>query len=180
MGPIITYRKYYENIPSNWTIARIEDISNSYIGLTYSPSNICDDGIIVLRSSNIKNGEIDLTDIVRVNCKITPKLYVENNDIIICARNGSKHLVGKSAYISNLIEPMTFGAFMAICKSKYSKWIFLFLQSKFFFNQLEKTSGTTTINQLTQKSFNSFIISLAPENEQNRIINLVNLLNNLI
>ena len=91
------------------------------------------------------------------------------NDILICARNGSKKLVGKSALITRLDEPMTFGAFMAICKSKFSKYIFIFLQSSYFFKQLNKTSGTTTINQLTQKAFSSFFIPLPPIKEQQRI-----------
>lgn len=111
---------------------------------------------------------------VRVNVKIPSKLVVNNNDIIICARNGSKHLVGKSAFIYDIKEPMTFGAFMAICKSQYSKWIYLFLQTKFYYMQLIKTSGTTTINQLTQRAFNNFVLPIAPESEQKRIINLVN------
>lgn len=99
-------------------------------------------------------------------------MLVKKNDIIICARNGSKHLVGKSAFVSNIHEPMTFGVFMAICKSKYSRWIYLYLQTKFYYNQLEKTSGTTTINQLTKKAFNSFVLPIAPEKEQDRIIDL--------
>lgn len=173
-------KNYYENIPSNWSIAKIQSISDSYIGLTYSPNNICDNGIIVLRSSNIKNGKLDFNDIIRVNSRIPSKLVVNNNDIIICARNGSKHLVGKSAFVSNINEPMTFGAFMAICKSEYSKWIYLFLQTKYYYNQLEKTSGTTTINQLTQKAFNNFALPIAPENEQKRIINKVNSLIQLL
>ncbi len=173
-------KNYYENIPSNWSIAKIQSISDSYIGLTYSPNNICDNGIIVLRSSNIKNGKLDFNDVIRVNSRIPSKLVVNNNDIIICARNGSKHLVGKSAFVSNINEPMTFGAFMAICKSEYSKWIYLFLQTKYYYNQLEKTSGTTTINQLTQKAFNNFALPIAPENEQKRIINKVNSLIQLL
>lgn len=173
-------KNYYENIPSNWSIAKIQSISDSYIGLTYSPNNICDNGIIVLRSSNIKNGKLDFNDIIRVNSRIPSKLVVNNNDIIICARNGSKHLVGKSAFVSNINEPMTFGAFMAICKSEYSKWIYLFLQTKYYYNQLKKTSGTTTINQLTQKAFNNFALPIAPENEQKRIINKVNSLIQLL
>lgn len=75
---------------------------------------------------------------------------------------------------------MSFGAFMAICKSKFSSWIYLFLQTKYFYNQLEKTSGTTTINQLTQKSFNRFILPLPPINEQNRIIHLADSLSSLL
>ena len=157
-------------IPENWAWCRISDISQSYIGLTYSPSDVNDNGTIVLRSSNIKDGKLDLTDIVRVNKVINDKLRVNVNDIIICARNGSRKLVGKSALITEIHEPMTFGAFMAICKTALYKYVYLFLQSDLFFSQLRKVSDTTTINQLTQNKFNGFLLPIPPIKEQERII----------
>ena len=99
-------------IPQGWEWARIRDISRSYIGLTYSPADVSPNGPIVLRSSNIKDGKLHLDDIVRVKASVPEKLWVEKNDIIICARNGSKKLVGKSAIIPEVSEPMSFGAFM--------------------------------------------------------------------
>ena len=95
---------------------------------------------------------------------------VKENDIIICARNGSQKLVGKSALIGKLIEPITFGAFMAICKTSLYKYAYLFLQSDYFFSQLKKVSGTTTINQLTQDNLNSFLLPIPPFAEQQRIV----------
>lgn len=123
-----------------------------------------------MRSSNIQNGKLDLNDIVRVSSDIPEKLWVEKNDIIICARNGSKRLVGKSAIIDAMNESMTFGAFMAICKTPFYKYIYLFLQSDLFFSQLREVSGTTTINQLTQNNFNRFLVPIPPVNEQERIV----------
>ena len=131
-------------------------------------------GPIVLRSSNIQDGKLCLNDIVRVNNSIPEKLWVEKNDIIICARNGSKKLVGKSAIIPEVSEPMTFGAFMAICKTSLWKYVFCFLQSDLFFSQLRTVSGTTTINQLTQNNFNGFIIPIPPYSEQDRIFEQLN------
>ncbi len=162
------------DIPDTWEWVRIRDISQSYIGLTYAPTDVKNEGIIVLRSSNIRNGKLDLTDIVRVNKEINEKLLVGVHDIIICARNGSKKLVGKSALITEMLEPMTFGAFMAICKTPLYDYIYLFLQSDLFFSQLRKVSGTTTINQLTQNNFNGFIIPIPPKEEQERIITKCN------
>ena len=158
-------------IPSTWEWCRIYHISNSYIGLTYKPSDISEQGIIVLRSSNIQQGKLSLQDIVRVKSDIPEKLYVQNNDILICARNGSKRLVGKSAIINGIKEPMIFGAFMAICKTSLYEYVYLFLQSDAFFSQLREVSGTTTINQLTQNNFNSFLIPIPPRIEQIRIAN---------
>ena len=156
-------------IPKGWVWCRVRDVSQSYIGLTYSPSDVSSDGVIVLRSSNIQNGKISLNDIVRVKTSISEKLQVEKNDIIICARNGSKKLVGKSAVVEEVSEPMTFGAFMAICKTHLYRYVYIFLQSDLFFSQLRNVSGTTTINQLTQNNFNGFLIPIPPEKEQKKI-----------
>ena len=161
-------------IPQGWEWARIRDISRSYIGLTYSPADVSPNGPIVLRSSNIKDGKLHLDDIVRVKASVPEKLWVEKNDIIICARNGSKKLVGKSAIIPEVSEPMTFGAFMAICKTSLWKYVFCFLQSDLFFSQLREVSGTTTINQLTQNNFNGFLIPIPPYSEQERIFEQLN------
>ena len=156
-------------IPSNWEWCRVRNVSNSYIGLTYKPTDIDEKGTIVLRSCNIRNGKLALDDIVRVSSSISEKLLIEENDIIICARNGSKRLVGKSALIRNLTEPMTFGAFMAICKTPIYEYMFTYLQSDLFFGQLRDVSNTTTINQLTQNKFNDFLIPIPPVKEQERI-----------
>ena len=158
-------------IPNGWEWCRVREISQSYIGLTYSPSEVSSDGVIVLRSSNIQNGKISLNDIVRVKSSISEKLWVEENDIIICARNGSKKLVGKSAIVEEISEPMTFGAFMTICKTVLYRYVHIFLQSDLFFSQLRNVSGTTTINQLTQNNFNGFLIPIPPKREQERISN---------
>ena len=157
-------------IPKDWRWCRVSNISQSYIGLTYRPEEIKKEGVIVLRSSNIKDGKIVLQDIVRVSKEIPDKLLVKENDIIICARNGSQKLVGKSALIEKIVEPTTFGAFMAICKTPFYKYMYLFLQSNCFFSQLKNVSGTTTINQLTQSSLNNFLIPLPPLPEQQRIV----------
>ena len=156
-------------IPNNWEWCRVRNVSNSYIGLTYKPTDIDEKGTIVLRSCNIRNGKLALDDIVRVSSSISEKLLIEENDIIICARNGSKRLVGKSALIRNLPEPMTFGAFMAICKTPIYEYMFAYLQSDLFFGQLRDVSNTTTINQLTQNKFNDFLIPIPPIREQERI-----------
>ena len=161
-------------IPQGWEWCRIRNISQSYIGLTYSPSEVSLQGTIVLRSSNIQDGRIVFDDTVRVTKNISEKLLVEKNDIIICARNGSAKLVGKSAIVTEITEPMTFGAFMAICKTSLYQYVSIFLQSDLFFSQLRGVSGTTRINQLTQSNFNNFLIAIPPLEEQHRIFEKVN------
>ncbi len=158
------------DIPESWEWCRVCDITDSYIGLTYKPTDVSTNGWVVLRSSNIQDGLLDYNDIVRVNMDIPEKLRVQVNDIIICARNGSKKLVGKSALVREVNEPTTFGAFMALCRTQFYDYMAKYLLSPLFFQQLRKDSDTTTINQLTQRNFNRYLVPLPPLAEQQRIV----------
>ena len=150
---------------------RLGEICNSNIGLTYKPENIVgSEGTIVLRASNIQNGQLDFVDTVRVNCKIPNKCFVNNGDVLICVRSGSKNLLGKSAYISDITEPMAFGAFMSVCRSQYNKWIYYWMKSSEYRNQINNLTATMSINQLTQKALLDLQITLPSIKEQNKII----------
>ncbi|MCR4913185.1 MAG: restriction endonuclease subunit S [Lactobacillus sp.] len=147
-------------------------IGNTNIGLTYKPENISNDGTIVLRSSNILNGKIDYTDIVRVNSLIKDNQYAEENDILICARNGSKSLVGKCAIIPQTDNKMSFGAFMAIYRTPFYRYVYYFLNSKEF-KKVFDDSNSTAINQLTQVMLKRTILPLPPMQEQIKICNII-------
>ena len=166
-------KPHYENVPfevpSSWVWTTIGDIAESNIGLTYKPLDICDDGVPVYRSNNIQNRRIDKTELVRVNAKILDKQYLSVGDLLICARNGSRRLVGKCALIENLSEPSAFGAFMAVCRSAYNPWIYLLLNTGYF-NRYLDDSNSTAINQVTQSMLLAFRVPFPPKKEQDRII----------
>ena len=162
-------RHYPFELPSGWVWATIEEIAESNIGLTYKPSDISEEGIPVYRSNNIQDRKICLDNLVRVQSTILPKQYLNEGDLLICARNGSRNLVGKCALITELYEPTSFGAFMAVCRSIFNPWIFIVLNSNYF-NQYLNDSNSTAINQVTQKMLLSFQIPLPPIKQQNRII----------
>ena len=156
-------------IPENWEWTTIEDIAESNIGLTYKPTDICGNGVPVYRSNNIQNRRICLKELVRVNTNILEKQYLQEGDLLICARNGSRNLVGKCAIIDNLNEPTSFGAFMAVCRSALNPWIFQILNSEYFNTYLDD-SNSTAINQVTQKMLLAFQLPIPPAAEQERII----------
>lgn len=133
----------------NYPIRNLSDIAAFWNGLTYKPADATQDGTgtLVLRSSNIQNGTLAFDDNVRVNCPIKEKLFVQDNDILMCSRNGSAALVGKTALIKNLQEPMTFGAFMMIIRSDYYAFLKTFFEMSVFRSQI--STGTSTINQIT-------------------------------
>ena len=159
------------DIPSSWKWVRLGNISNSNIGLTYKPSDISEKGVPVLRSNNIQNGELFIdNDLIRVSIANIPKKnYVQDGDILICARNGSRALVGKNAIIKDLQEPFAFGAFMAVIRSPYSRYIKCYLDSNVFRKALDSVN-TTTINQITQTNLLNSLIPLPPLAEQKRIV----------
>ena len=142
-----------ESNPYGTPTKKLSDIASYWNGLTYKPEDVQDQGTIVLRSSNIQNSQLDFEDTVRVACRIREKQYVQNNDILMCSRNGSAKLVGKVALITNITEPMSFGAFMMIIRSDYYRYLMTYFQMDAFRNQI-KTGATTTINQITGNMLN--------------------------
>ena len=131
-----------------YPIKPLSDIAEYWNGLTYKPTDISNIGTIVLRSSNIRDMQLDLNDIVRVKCDIGDKKLVKKNDILMCSRNGSAKLVGKVALIPNLQEQISFGAFMMIIRSDYYSYLMTYFQLPEFRSQI--STGTTTINQITR------------------------------
>jgi type I restriction enzyme S subunit len=162
-------------VPKGWEWVRLGEVGETNIGLTYSPANISDSGIPVLRSSNVKNGKLDFGDIVRVSMDVKESVIVREGDLLICARNGSKALVGKTAMIMGLSEPMAFGAFMAIFRSRLNHYLLRFINSPLF-RQLIDEVNTMTINQITQENLRNTLFPLPPLAEQKRIVAKIDML----
>ncbi|MDX6915991.1 restriction endonuclease subunit S [Pectobacterium carotovorum] len=161
-------------IPAHWDAKKLKYLGQAIIGLTYSPDDVVNEaeGTLVLRSSNVQNGNLDFSDNVYVTKKIPFQLKVKENDILICARNGSRALIGKNARITKEAEGMSFGAFMSIFRSHYNNYLSKVFNSALF----EYQSGsflTATINQLTTSNLNSFEIPLPPKEERDHIVHFL-------
>ena len=147
--------------PKQWEVKKLGEVCEALTGITYKPADVADDGIIVLRSGNIQEGEIDLQDLVRIKKKIADKYFVQPGDILMCSRNGSFRLVGKAAKIPVLEETMTWGAFMTVIRSNYNPYILSFLRTPAFREQLTNAK-TTTVNQITISMINNISLPLPP------------------
>ena len=156
-------------LPDGWEWCNLSMIGTTNIGLTYRPVDIDTQGIIVLRSCNIVNDEINLTDLVHVKTSIRENQFVQKDDILICARNGSRSLVGKCALVPEFDEKVSFGAFMAVYRTPYFNYIVHFLRSNFFRSVFDD-SNSTAINQLTQDMLKRAVVPLPPLEEQLRIV----------
>ena len=152
-----------------WEEKYLKDIAQYSIGLTYKPTNVCNDGTIVLRSSNIQEGKLDLNDIVRVNANIKDDLFVQTGDILMCSRNGSARLVGKVCIIPELKEKMTYGTFMMIIRSAYNPLLYHYFDTGLFRSQI-KHGEANMINQITRYMLDEVKLNLPPITEQQSIV----------
>lgn len=165
---------WLQQVPAHWEVKRLKYLGEAIIGLTYSPDDVVDreDGTLVLRSSNVQNKKLAFEDNVYVNKLVPEKLKTQLGDILICARNGSRALIGKNAQIDEGAVGMTFGAFMSVFRSPYNNYLSKVFNSALF----EYQSGsflTATINQLTTANLNSFEIPLPPDSERITISNFL-------
>jgi type I restriction enzyme S subunit len=154
---------------ATWKHVKLGEVGQSLIGLTYSPNSVKRSGTLVLRSSNIQDGRLAFEDNVYVDSAIPDKIRIRENDILICVRNGSRRLIGKSVILDHRVVGQTFGAFMAVFRSAANPFLRYFFQSDDFKRQIDEHLGAT-INQITNASLNSFVVALPPEPEQRAIV----------
>ena len=127
---------------------------------------------LVLRSSNIQNDTLSFNDNVFVDTDIPERIMVRPGDVLICVRNGSRDLIGKSVLLDERTKGMTFGAFMAVYRSSIGKLASYLFQSEILKRQINEHLGAT-INQITNKSLNSFRIPVPPSDTEQRAITAV-------
>ncbi|MCM2288739.1 MAG: restriction endonuclease subunit S [Sulfuritalea sp.] len=156
-------------IPADWEVKPLGEIGEALIGLTYKPAEVRDHGTLVLRSSNIQNDALSFEDSVFVNAEIPARIMVRSDDVLICVRNGSRDLIGKSALLDERTKGMTFGAFMAVYRSPIGKLASYLFQSAILKRQINEHLGAT-INQITNRSLNSFQIPVPPTETEQRAI----------
>ena len=162
-------------VPNGWKVTKLKNIGKCVPGLTYSPSDVVDDGqgVLVLRSSNIQNGKTSFEDNVYVTVKIEPDKRVRANDILICVRNGSKSLIGKSALISDeRAIGQAHGAFMTIFRSEHSQYIYQLFQTSMFDRQVQADLGAT-INSINSKNLLDYKFPFPPPSEQKKIAQIL-------
>ena len=156
-------------IPEDWNVKPLGELGEALIGLTYKPSDVRENGTLVLRSSNIQGDALAFEDNVFVDTDIPERIKVRPGDVLICVRNGSRNLIGKAAVLDERTVGMTFGAFMAVFRSPIGQLASYMFQSEILKRQINEHLGAT-INQITNKSLNSFRIPLPSVDNERRAI----------
>ncbi len=152
---------------------------NFFSGLTYHPHDVRNNGCFVIRSSNIQNNQIVSADDVFVNRSIVNVPNVEQGDIIVVVRNGSRKLIGKHARVLSKMSNTVIGAFMTGLRSDDNGYINALLDSDQFQKEIYKNLGST-INQITTGEFKKMNFMVAKESENKKIGKFFKLVDNLI
>ena len=151
-----------------WEETRLGALGKLISGLTYSPDDVRDKGLLVLRSSNVQNGEIALDDNVYVVPDIKGANLAKPNDILICVRNGSKALIGKCAMIPTGMPQCTHGAFMTVFRAEAPHFVYQLFRTAAYQKQVAGDLGAT-INSINSKQLLKYRFVVPNAAEQQRI-----------
>ena len=140
----------------------------SFSGLTYTPNDVQENGTLVLRSSNVSNGEVVDADNVYVNPQVVNSENVKVGDIVVVVRNGSRSLIGKHAQIKAFMPNTVIGAFMTGIRSECPEFTNALLNTSRFEEEIAMNMGAT-INQITGYMFSKMEFKVPCLDEQKKI-----------
>lgn len=157
-------------IPEEWETQRGKTLGDISHGVSFTPSDLRDkdEGVLILRASNVQNSQLDYQDNVYIpKSKIPIEKLLKKDDIVICGTNGSLALVGKSALVKEDMEA-SYGSFMLRMRTKKEPR-FIHYQLTQIVDMYRGLFATTTINQLTISQLQNIIFVIPPLPEQQRI-----------
>ena len=160
-------------VPNGWEVIKLREIGKCLTGLTYSPKNVVDNGLLVLRSSNVQDSKLAFEDNVYVDLDVPKEGRTKYGDILLCVRNGSRRLIGKSAFITQDAEGYAHGAFMGLFRPiDTPDYTFQLFQSQSFFKQVNQNLGAT-INSINSGNLYDFKFPYPPMQEREKIAKIL-------
>src|SRR3989338_6885924 len=135
----------------------------------------------LLRDNNISDMRTNLDGLMYVKSNLVKKeQYLLNGDIVFVTSSGSKHLVGKSAFVSDLPSDITIGAFNSLLRFTRdidAKYVFYALNSPAFKKHIGSRLAGANINNIKKNDILDFEFPIPFKNgkpdlvEQKRIAN---------
>lgn len=161
----------FKGFEGEWEEKTLGDIGFFYRGISYNSANVCTSGLLVLRSTNIQNGNLILNaDLQFIDLKCPEDIRIRQGDIAICMSNGSKALVGKSALCSIIpAYPTTVGAFCSIFRSE-NPIAFYLLQTPTYSRYLYELLAGSSINNLKNTDLRELIFRMPKDPAEQRQI----------
>ena len=174
----------FPGFTEDWEQRKLNDLVTIRRGLTYKPSDIAENGIRVLRSSNIDEDQfITSNDDVFVNIEAVNIPFAKNGDILITSANGSNRLVGKHTIISDIEDnSAVHGGFMLLAESNNPLFTDALLSSNWYkrFINTYVAGGNGAIGNLSKSDLESQTVMIPSEHEQAKIGQWYDNINQLI
>lgn len=171
---LLSGRTRLDGFNGEWEEKSFKDLGDILTGLTYSPDNIRPSGKLVIRSSNVQDDRLSFEDNVFVDRTCVISEDIKKGDIILCVRNGSASLIGKSAYANSDLDA-TFGAFMSNfrCKNHDSSGFVYYFTKSVMFKKFVKQILGATINQITKTDLKRVTLKIPVDIEEQQAITQV-------
>lgn len=161
-------------IPNDWDVKQLFQVSLIIDSLHQTPK-FSNDGYAMVRVSDIKTGNLNLGNTLRVSeeiYKIFIKNYLPQKGDIVLSRVGS---YGVSSFV-NTHEPFCMGQNTVVIEPKISnKYLYYILNSSYIKSQIENESFGTGYKSLSLKNIKELQIPLPPtKTEQTAIAEALN------
>ena len=169
----------FKGFTDPWEQRKLTEFVEFFSGLTYTPNDVQENGTLVLRSSNVSNGEVVDADNIYVNPQVVNSENVKVGDIVVVVRNGSRSLIGKHAQIKAFMPNTVIGAFMTGIRSECPEFTNALLNTSRFEEEIAMNMGAT-INQITGYMFSKMEFKVPCLDEQKKIGEYFEKLDNLI
>ena len=177
MQELLTGKRRLKGFKEPWEEIKLGKVGEAIRGVSFTPNKTSivnvPNYIPLLRSNNISDDRICYDGIVYVleDC-VSLKQIMREGDILICAANGSRRLVGKSG-VCHEKGKYTFGAFMCVfrCYPEYNTdYVGYLLQSSQYKKQLEDILTGSAINNLNGSQVESLHFTIPTDNTEQRAI----------
>ena len=163
-------RRRLAGFSGEWVEKRLGDCGTAIRGVSYKPYQAFYESgtgrTMLLRSNNIQDNVLTFDDVVYVSEEcIGDEQYMRYDDILICAANGSRNLVGKSAVLKTMGQTVTFGAFMAIFRANSdidAGFVGYLFQTESYRKQLDDILTGSAINNLNSKDILDLAFAVPP------------------
>lgn len=173
----------FKGFSGEWMEVQFKNIAGVRRGLTYKPDDIAENGIIVLRSSNINVDRFELRkDDVQVNKNAVNINRVKNGDILITSANGSSNLVGKHVVVCGLTVDAVHGGFMLLAETDVPHFLNASMNTYWYdrFRSMNVSGGNGAIGNIKGSALEEEYLYIPKKEEQIAIGNYFQKLDALI
>ena len=167
--------QWITKVPVHWRVGNIGHECSVKARLGWKglkAEEYVDEGYIFLATPNIKDKEIDFSQVNRITKERydeSPEIMLKNGDILV-TKDGST--TGTTNIVRSLPEPATVNSSIAVLRTKgnvNSDYLYYFFVSDYTQNVITRMRGGMGVPHLFQADLRKFNLLIPPTNEQTQI-----------